>query len=806
MAAGNGTRWNNYTGVPKHMAKIQGETLLHRTVRLLRANNIKDIRITSDNPNYQIPGAKRYEPKNNVYEIDRFCNSQRIWTDSVCFLYGDVYYTEEALKTIVETETDSMHYFGRRTPGNDKNYAEIFAIKVQDTKQFLDNCMNIRQNLIKGAITRGIGWETYKIFSGIDLNANKKFFREWLIKDDNHPHFTQILDDTEDVDTPKDYWAIKARVEKTLMFRMPRIDLAGTTMALANLLPDISPYFNIKVNAGGIKNTHMRDRIAQHSQINDGATECDILVYTNPFDDFSALKYNAAYPVRWCHTCVSQIRPKTTKKIQPGHYITVSAQAQKELAEHGINSQIIPNILHPDIHILAAESVKMKDVPLRLVTVSRLTEQKGLNRMYQLAVRLRKAKVNFVWYIIGEPIPSPDWYMPECIFLGLLNNPYPYIANASYLVQLSDYESDGFVIREALELGTPIIATRWEGIENLIQSPSEHILLDMDMSNLDVSLLQPFAPRVSAVQGTNSASLWLEFLESIPIKMPPAAPCFTIYTIAYNGYGKYAREWAQSILNQTIKTNGIIVLGENHGASSKDISFMTNNGIKVIMDYTPAPTMGYLLNKALDNANSEHTNHWLVRVDVDDRPTPNATATIEEMSSDYDAIGLRYLRITPEGKRLGSIPLVSAIFPTAESLLQWDKLYRFPGYCAMRYSEVRYEETNIPNYPYLFDTHLNAPLRWGQTKVPIIHSVKHDDSHGSIAERTGEVNAFKKHINAKAEAAFEEATGGSVEAIILKPIYYPPTKEYLTKGDIIQIDAKEFLERMHKGEVKCARR
>ena len=31
MAAGMGTRWNNYLGVPKHLIELNGETLLGRT-------------------------------------------------------------------------------------------------------------------------------------------------------------------------------------------------------------------------------------------------------------------------------------------------------------------------------------------------------------------------------------------------------------------------------------------------------------------------------------------------------------------------------------------------------------------------------------------------------------------------------------------------------------------------------------------------------------------------------------------------------------------------------------------------------
>lgn len=46
MAAGEGKRWNNFLGVPKHLIEINGETLLERTTRLLKENGVDDFVIT----------------------------------------------------------------------------------------------------------------------------------------------------------------------------------------------------------------------------------------------------------------------------------------------------------------------------------------------------------------------------------------------------------------------------------------------------------------------------------------------------------------------------------------------------------------------------------------------------------------------------------------------------------------------------------------------------------------------------------------------------------------------------------------
>ena len=86
MADGKGLRWNNYNDIPKHLITIDGESLLSRTVRLIKEREPEaEIVITSHNPQYEIDGARRYEPKNNVLEIDRF--TAELIDDNICFLY-----------------------------------------------------------------------------------------------------------------------------------------------------------------------------------------------------------------------------------------------------------------------------------------------------------------------------------------------------------------------------------------------------------------------------------------------------------------------------------------------------------------------------------------------------------------------------------------------------------------------------------------------------------------------------------------------------------------------------------------------
>ena len=183
MSAGEGKRWNNYLGIPKHLIEINGETLLERTTRLLRKNNINDFVITGSDERYCKYGTLVAQTCNDC-EIDRF--EESLIEDNVCYLYGDVYYTEEAIKTIINGETKDILFFGSEE--------EIFAVKVVDITLFLKHKHRVKDLYLKGDIWRCIGWEVYRSLNNIP-------FDQHIIND----RYIKILDDTDDIDYPEDY-------------------------------------------------------------------------------------------------------------------------------------------------------------------------------------------------------------------------------------------------------------------------------------------------------------------------------------------------------------------------------------------------------------------------------------------------------------------------------------------------------------------------------------------------------------------------------------------------------------------------
>ena len=185
MADGKGTRWNNYHNIPKHLIEIDGETLLARTVRLLRENDARsDIVITSHDPRYEVPGARRYEPQNNHLEIDRF--TEELIADDVCFLYGDTFYSESVIQKIADTPAEKLLFFG--------NERSVVAIKVADGALFRQHVDRVRALFLAGKIEKCIGWQVYQSFEGLPF-GEKTIAADYIL----------IQDGTEDFNSPADY-------------------------------------------------------------------------------------------------------------------------------------------------------------------------------------------------------------------------------------------------------------------------------------------------------------------------------------------------------------------------------------------------------------------------------------------------------------------------------------------------------------------------------------------------------------------------------------------------------------------------
>ena len=131
-------------------------------------------------------------------------------------------------------------------------------------------------------------------------------------------------------------------------------------------------------------------------------------------------------------------------------------------------------------------TVKKPRKVLNLISATRLTPEKGFNRMVAFAEALDKAGIPFHWTVYTDkPREFPNKsvaVMPHR--LDILD----FIANADYLVQLSDTEGYSYSIVEALSVGTPVICTDFPVAEEQgVITGKTGFILPMDMKTIPVA-------------------------------------------------------------------------------------------------------------------------------------------------------------------------------------------------------------------------------------------------------------------------------------------------------------------------------
>ena len=217
MAAGQGKRWGSGY---KHLCVIDGETLLERTVRQVKQYT-DDIFITTNTEKYKTEGAELFYPEKytNKHEVDRFLSNRSIWGPTTVFLYGDVYYTDNAIKKIFTTSCRKYRFYGRlgeSTVGG-KDHAELFAVRVRDLDLFEQACKTV-----KGSTRNGWGWLVYRVLMGGNADISVDLLRKWLLEV-KHTNFTVIDDETDDFDRKTDFMAFAQRRRDDSMFADGRI-------------------------------------------------------------------------------------------------------------------------------------------------------------------------------------------------------------------------------------------------------------------------------------------------------------------------------------------------------------------------------------------------------------------------------------------------------------------------------------------------------------------------------------------------------------------------------------------------------
>lgn len=196
---------------PKQLSVVNGETLLERTMRLLKENGITDIYISSNNPIFKKYGNLLEHENSYKYENGKIYG---YWVDAYyplnepcVYLHGDVYYSEDAIKKIINLNPKVNTFIGNEIAKNKehKNWGEPFGWIVVNQEEFKEGIKKTKQLQDEGKLERGfaISWELYRVLNGLDVN------KQYILDET----YLSINDETIDIDAPFQIEQLNKKIE-----------------------------------------------------------------------------------------------------------------------------------------------------------------------------------------------------------------------------------------------------------------------------------------------------------------------------------------------------------------------------------------------------------------------------------------------------------------------------------------------------------------------------------------------------------------------------------------------------------------
>lgn len=276
-------------------------------------------------------------------------------------------------------------------------------------------------------------------------------------------------------------------MEKIIIYTAGLLGKTGIYTWIRNFCINMRKDFDIVIMCQTFENSILED-LMQYAVCDiydkDRQYECDIYLHNYQDNDFKA-NINAERRFIVLHCDYAKYGHSGAFK---GHtkYITVSEDsAQGMKAVYGIDCTAIEPFL--------AEH-KPKKV-YRFVSATRIHRTKGWDRMMQFCQMLTERDIRFQWLLFTDGKVKP---MPYVGFLNMGAQPNEivrdYMADADYVVQLSDHEGFCYSVHEALSVGTPCLVTDIPVFRNVVINGYNGYRLPLDMDNIPLDAILNCVP------------------------------------------------------------------------------------------------------------------------------------------------------------------------------------------------------------------------------------------------------------------------------------------------------------------------
>jgi glycosyltransferase involved in cell wall biosynthesis len=158
---------------------------------------------------------------------------------------------------------------------------------------------------------------------------------------------------------------------------------------------------------------------------------------------------------------------------------------------NGINSKEVKSKIKEELNLGIIEIFQNPKI-IKFITMGRLIELKGHKSLITAFSKVKKHLPNSRLFIIGDG-PLKEEYQSlindlnlkdHIILLGLVKNPYKYLANSDIFVFSSLFEGFGMAILEAIACGLPVISTDCEtGPREILNNGEYGMLVRVDDSD-----------------------------------------------------------------------------------------------------------------------------------------------------------------------------------------------------------------------------------------------------------------------------------------------------------------------------------
>ena len=290
---------------------------------------------------------------------------------------------------------------------------------------------------------------------------------------------------------------------KKIMFFRPLYSLGGTEIAILNLSKKLSEEgYNIFIGySDTTSDKHLLNRFKEYAEIiniNEVKNfEIDTFITCSAHYSLVKLENNikAKKTILWLHCLINIEKSILTndKEIEKLNSIITVSNTTKLILKKIF--PIIANKITTIYNVIDEKEIKKLsnkkiELPLsnelNLVTVSRVCKEKGFERMLHLVKELKNKNVNFKWFIIGGNYYKEEFerihilyeeFKENFVWFGFLDNPHNIVKQCDYSVLLSDDETWGLVLTEAMIVGTPCISADFPVAFEQIKDKKNGIIL-----------------------------------------------------------------------------------------------------------------------------------------------------------------------------------------------------------------------------------------------------------------------------------------------------------------------------------------